>query len=489
MTDYKIPILARGKVIEDYSLTFDGRYGSKFMCPDPVKYLPDILASRPDMQAMYDLSLDDVVDYLVALSDALDFDRNVHLQWALKLAAEFNDNPGHMVEHIYRSFGSGQGNLSRATLEAMIDTAGRENLDGWACAIKPTQRISYVRAMGVPTVHVIAGNGPGIALLTFIRNALLRGFAIIKVPSNEIGAAIAIGRTMIDMAPDHPLSKAFSVAYWRGGDEAFETRLYNPRNVERIVAWGGQASVKHITKYVRPGIDLMTFDPKISRAVLGEGALASEKTMREAAVRMAADIGYGNQVGCASCRVAYVVSDGSAASLDDIRRFGAMVLEEIKALPAFRSSEAKYVDPSFMSQLSSLSMLDDEYEVIGGGKGGGVIISLNGEQVDFADDLKYRHVNIVPLQNYDAIIKYITRDVQTVGVYPESVRDELRLPLALHGVQRITSLGFMLSYDAMTNPHDGNEALRKMATWVLAEDGMTNDAPVLWRERLELMTA
>ena len=57
-----------------------------------------------------------------------------------------------------------------------------------------------------------------------------------------------------------------------------------------------------------------------------------------------------------------------------------------------------------------------------------------------------------------------------MGVYPESVRDELKLQLALHGVQRVTSLGYMLNYDALTVPHDGTEALRRMATWVVAED-------------------
>ena len=105
------------------------------------------------------------------------------------------------------------------------------------------------------------------------------------------------------------------------------------------------------------------------------------------------------------------------------------------------------MDADFKARIAALSMLDDEYHVIGGDERGGVIVSLEGDQVDFADDLKYRTLNLVPVRDYDALLRYVTRDVQTVGVYPEHVRDELRTVLALHGVQRITSLGYMREYN------------------------------------------
>ena len=42
-----------------------------------------------------------------------------------------------------------------------------------------------------------------------------------------------------------------------GGDEALEAKLYQPHNIEKICAWGGFASVKHVTKYIQPGIELI----------------------------------------------------------------------------------------------------------------------------------------------------------------------------------------------------------------------------------------
>jgi len=79
-------------------------------------------------------------------------------------------------------------------------------------------------------------------------------------------------------------------------------------------------------------------------------------------------------------------------------------------------------------------------------------------------------------------LRRTTRDVQTVGIFPEHLRDKLRLPLALHGVQRVTDLGYMLNYDSLTVPHDGTEALRRTATWVVSEN--CRDVPELWHALL-----
>src|SRR3546814_8261026 len=78
--------------------------------------------------------------------------------------------------------------------------------------------------------------------------------------------------------------------------------------VEKIIAWGGFDSVKHITRYLQPGIDLITQDPKLSGTIIGKEAFADEATLRHVAKRLALDIGAQNQEGCVSARVIYVES-------------------------------------------------------------------------------------------------------------------------------------------------------------------------------------
>ena len=481
--NFTIPILAQGELIEEADTVFSGRFGASFTAPDPTKHVNRLLLqNRNTLKELYALSTDDIVDFLVELGHRLDLDTNPHLKWALELNHAFSDLPPKLCESSYRNLTGEGGMLSRDRIEAVIKTIGREHIDGWAEQTQYNGRHIGVRAIGVPTVHVIAGNAPGIAIITFIRNALLRGYALVKVPSNELGAAIALGKTLIDMAPDHPLTRTWSAAYWRGGDTAIEEKLYHPKNFDRVVAWGGKASITHIARYLRPGLDLVMFDPKNSRAFIRGSALDDEASLSEAAMRLAADVGYLNQVGCANARLAFIECDTDAAGLAKLRRFGQRVFDSIQRLPASISTPSERLTSDFASKLDELSLLDEEYELIGGDRRGGVILSLNGEPVDFADDLAFRTVNIIPVPSFDVALRRTTRDVQTVGVYPESLRDELRLPLALHGVQRVTSLGYMLNYDSLTVPHDGTEALRRMATWVVSEDCAA--VPELWQSLL-----
>ena len=81
---------------------------------------------------------------------------------------------------------------------------------------------------------------------------------------------------MIDMAPDHPITRHVSVAYWKGGDQRIEAHLYDPRRIEKIVAWGGFAGIKHVTQYLQPGLDLITLDPKHSGTIIGPEAFEDE---------------------------------------------------------------------------------------------------------------------------------------------------------------------------------------------------------------------
>ena len=60
--------------------------------------------------------------------------------------------------------------------------------------------------------------------------------AIIKAPSDHL-TAVAIARTLADVAPDHPITRHLVVGYWKGGDTEVEESLYQPRHIEKIVAW------------------------------------------------------------------------------------------------------------------------------------------------------------------------------------------------------------------------------------------------------------
>ena len=462
-------MICRGAVIEADLVEFGGRYGElRFLAPDPLKYVERLALRGPsDLADLYSITFDQILDYLAELGQLLDVTSNPHMRQARELTYLTAPTTPSIVDTFYDTF-----HLMFAP-DAVRDMAEKQvgvpYLEGWVRQTCFDGSTIAVRAFGSRAVHIVAGNGPSLSALTLIRSAITRGDCIIKAPSNDPFTAIGIGKTMIDMAPDHPITRHYSAAYWRGGDEEFERKLYQPHNVEKIVAWGGLASVKHVTKYIQPGLELISLDPKRSASIIGGEVLDDGDLMREAAIRLAADIGAINQQACASARVAYVISGTDAAALEKVNRFAELVYEEIMMMPEGLSTKPKYYGRELRAHVDALRLNNEFYRVIGGSDDeGAIIVSQLPEAVDFAAHLDFRTANIVPVDSIDDVVDAVDAYTQTVGVYPESLKEAVIDILPLYGAQRFVSLGAALK-STMATPQDGIEPLRRMCKWVVNE--------------------
>jgi hypothetical protein len=434
---------------------------------DPATHLDSLVLRDPAaLHDLYELTLDEVIDYLVELGEELALDRNPHLQHALKQCS----GPPSIQRTVYGNLAS---MLRRDVIDEYVEcNIGRAYLEGWVETDLLDRRIA-VRAFGARAVHVIAGNSPAIALQTVLSNAVTRSDAIVKLPANDLWSATAIARTMIDMAPEHPITRHLSVAYWRGGDETFERRLYSSSNLEKIVAWGGFASMQSIRGYLAPGLDLVALDPKLSASIIGREAMGSDAAMAEAASLAAADVGYFNQSGCVSARVIYLDFGTDTVGVEHANRFGALLHESIQALPAELSCPVDALDPVLREELDGVRF-SSAFKLLGGrGNEGGVIVSQDDAPVDFADRLDGRVANVVPVDGIEMALRRLTIHTQTVGVYPDTLRREVRDQCALRGAQRIVSLGYATSA-SLAGPHDAIQPLARMVRW-LRDD--TLDAP------------
>jgi len=104
-----------------------------------------------------------------------------------------------------------------------------------------------------------------VSAITILRSVITRCDAIVKAPSNDPLTAVALARTLADVAPT---TRSPSTSRWptgKAGDEVVEEALYRPEHIEKIVAWGGLASVKHVTRYIQPGLELIALDPEAQR--------------------------------------------------------------------------------------------------------------------------------------------------------------------------------------------------------------------------------
>lgn len=466
MTHPIAPMIIRGQVITDNLIEVGGRGGDLcFLTPDASRYLDQLPLGNPARLAdLYTLSFDDILDYIVQLGERLALDKNQYLQEACELSYLTAPTTPSIVKGSYMGLAN---MLTREFITEMVQTTvGINYLEGWVPQKLLDGTELEVRCFGARTLHIVAGNAVSLSLWTIIRNMVLRSDAIIKAPSNDPFTALAIARTMVDMAPDHPLTKHLSVAYWKGGDEAFEQRLYQPQNLEKIVAWGGFASMKHVTRYIQPGLELISLDPKRSASIIGQETFASETSMREAAVRLAADIGAINQKGCVCARVVYVQSGTDEQGLEKLNTFGQYVYDAMVGLPNTLSTTPKRYDQGLKAHVDALRLDDEWYRVIGGREGEGAIIcSQLPEPVSFAVSLDDRTANLVPVDDLSDMMAAVDAYTQTVGVYPESIKDQLKDVLPLYGAQRIVSLGYAAAMK-FAAPQDSIEPMRRMGKWI-----------------------
>ncbi len=488
----KTPIssaVIRGKIIETDLIEFGGRDGDlRFLAPDPQKIVGALpLFSPTAMDDLYQLRFEDILDYLQDLGSQLDIKKNKHMQEACELSYLTAPTTPPIINSFYEHIPA---MFNRERIREWCELSiGVRYLEGWV-DVPVNGSILSTRAYGARALHIVAGNGPVLGALTLIRGAVTRSDTIIKSPSNDPFTTAAIARTMCAFAPNHPITKHFSVAYWRGGDETFERTLYQPHNIEKIIAWGGLASVKHITKYIQPGLELISLDPKRSASVVGTEGVASEAMLREAAQRIATDVGAVNQVACSNCRVVYVMSGIDAAGLEKINRLGALVYEEMMRLPEQLSTRPKRYDPQLKAEVDALRLGGEWFSVIGGHEGeGAVIVSQLPEAVDFVESLADRTVNLVPVDTIDEVLSAVDSYTQTIGIFPESLIEGLRHKMTLYGGQRFVALGYAFGGPGLVGPQDGIEPLRRMCKWIITEHPDPRAKPLWLRGKHEAMYA
>jgi hypothetical protein len=474
------PAFIRGTTVADELVTFAARSGDPgFRAPDPSSFVGSLPLRDPRLLAdVHELAFEEIVGYLDELGRRLRLSENEHLQEAVDASVQWADMTPPLIR---ASFEQLPMLFEADAIREMADAAvGIPFLEGWMQRRMADGRLASVRAMGARTVHIVAGNSPLISALSIIRNAIVRSDAIVKSPSNDPLTALAIARTMGEMAPDHPITRHISVAYWKGGDAEIEGRLYQPGLVEKIVAWGGFASVKHVAQYIQPGLELISLDPKRSATIIGPEAFRSPATTSEVALRAAVDVGALNQLGCVNARVIFV-----AAEVDRVNLLGEQIYERLLRLPARVSTSAKRFDPELRAAVDALRSSPEWYRVYGGAHGeGAVIVSQLDEPVEFHRSLSGRVANVVPVADPHDAIRWISASTQTVGVYPDSLKLRLRDLLPLHGAQRLVSLGYAAD-PSVAMPQDAIEPMRRMAKWIVDETCEPGDLAPLWLETEE----
>jgi hypothetical protein len=405
-----------------------------------------------------DLSLDEVLDFLAATGRALERDEQGHVATALQRIEAVNPlGGGQLKAHMRAAIGLFDRDLMRFEYEAALGFQG----DGWRTVTAPNGTTFDQRWMPSRMVHVLAGNTPHGGPTAIIRTSLVRGVALMKLPSNDPFTTVAVLKTMRELDPAHPLVRSFSAAYWRGGDASVESVIFRPQFFTKIVAWGGDAAIRNVVKYLGPGLELISFDPKTSISVIGRETFSSADRIREVAALAVEDVGY--QEGCGRSRHQFV-----EATVEQADAYSEALLDAMHAFHERVQGVNKPTPREVVEETDGLRHLEPDYRVWGEYDGSGLVVRSD-EPVDFYPD--GRTVNVVRLDDVRQVLPYINAATQTVGVYPRELRFALRDDLGANGVDRVTALGSAGAggTSGFGSPKDGMMPLQRFVRWIFSQ--------------------
>lgn len=446
----EIPFFVRGTVTDGRALT---PHADGVTCRLDL----DVLVWPGDRPVpLFDVPVAEVVDLLVELGGWIRRDPDGIVATALEGLIEICGASRPLEERAYAALPD---YFTRELLEFQVDEelGGTAVLDEWRAVTAPgAARPSFVRAFPARMVHVLAGNAPGVAAISIARSALVKGASLFKLPSNDLFTAPALLRGISAVAPGHPLEQSFSAVYWRGGESAVESVLLRPQFFDKVIVWGGTAAVKGVTAYVGPGLELVSFDPKTSISVIGRAAFAEGADLRTIAASAATDATIHNQDACTASRFQFV-----EGTLDDVDRFCELLTAELGVERTKAADRSHPVPGDLLDEIAGLRNLAPYYRVWGATDGSGMVVRSE-EPVDFYPT--GRLVNVVAVPDVKSVLGHINAATQTVGVYPDALREQLRDDLCSVGVQRVTSLG-CAGDTRLGLPHDGFYPLARMVRW------------------------
>ena len=166
--------------------------------------------------------------------------------------------------------------------------------------------------------------------------------------------------------------------------------------------------------------------------------------------------------------------------LNKADRLGELIYQSLVQLPEFISTKPKVVNRTLLEHIEGSRLTEDWYRVYGGEHAeGAIIVSQLDEAVPYSTLLSGRVANIVPVDSIDKVTDAVNAYTQTIGIYPESLKRELRDRLPLFGAQRLTSLGYAASVN-FTIPQDAMEPVRRMCKWIVDEECDPSRVLPLW---------
>ena len=396
-----------------------------------------------------DLEIEEILNYFDSLA----------VYWLTDKKSEFLNNFSHLGVGFLINF------IRRANLEQLLEESLHGDihfLDNFiSVAALNKQMMAHPR--GVIT-HWLAGNVPVLGMISLIQGIVTKNANIIKLP-RENGLVLPLMASHIasfefnfnnKTIKGSDLLNSCMFIYCDTDDRKGQESL--SLNCDIRVAWGGKEAVETVMSLPRKyGTEDVIFGPKYSFAVIGRDSFDKEQ-LKNITYNLAMDTSVFEQQGCNSPHTVFVENGGEISPLNFAKALAISMDEVLKRIPK---------NPVSADEAYTIVNIRSEYSFMGkvfSSKGTEWTV-IYSEEKGLAEACYSRTIFVRPVDNVSEILNYIVnKNHQTIGLcINESEKIEFAKGATIKGIERITELGKMSSFDY---PWDGMFPINRFVRWV-----------------------
>jgi long-chain-fatty-acyl-CoA reductase len=307
-------------------------------------------------------------------------------------------------------------------------------------------------------VQYLVGNLPLAGLYTVLRGIISRNANLLKLPTRDPVSAVGLVLAMREVDPDHPVTRAQSVAYWPRGSALGDRCL---AAADAVCVWGGARAVEAVKRKVRANVPVSEYGPRWSASVIDLTACDPE----DAAVRLVEDVSFYDQEACLSTQRAFVIGDPEAFRAL-LRRYFDLFAERY---PLSGGRDVLAHRAASLQEARFLGLPVDE------GADWAVVVLRDGERPPLPHPLT-RTLFLHPVGSVEEVTGQLDAYTQTLSVLPFSLAGRYRDAWALAGADRVVELGWSrLPRQGFT--HDGTYGLHPLVRLVVTERPRSDFGP------------
>lgn len=314
------------------------------------------------------------------------------------------------------------------------------------------------------TLHIFAGNVPGVAVTALIRSLLVKSAVLGKTASGEPFLAAAFGRALA--AEDASLGQCVAVTYWPGDDERANDAAM--READAIVVYGGAAAAMSVRARAPAAARIIEHGPRFSIGVVGREALHDAAAADRIASDIARAVALFDQQGCVSPHAVWIEEDGGVSPRNMAQMIAAALDRIATELPPGTRAAGEAVRVHAARTQAEFRAIGGQDVALWTGPGTGWTVVWDGTG-EFEPSPLSRTLRVYPIGRLEDVPVRIPAGgafLQSVAIAADAARiAALAQRFARAGATRITNFE-QLPWPPADGHHDGRGPLAELVRWV-----------------------